>query len=85
VETTASHLCVIITSNPRQSSYLKCVYKEMCQLFLKGARICYFTQKSGDLKSYDLQTIYAIPVDFSEVMTLARFVHFLQFQGTPKI
>jgi hypothetical protein len=32
-----------------------------------------------------MQTIYAILVEFSEVMTLARFVHFLQFQGTPKI
>ena len=32
----------------------------------------YFSLKSRDLKSYDIQTIHAIPGEFSEVMRMAR-------------
>ena len=37
--------------------------------------IC-FILVSGDLESYDIQTIYAISVDFSEVMIMARYLSF---------
>jgi len=36
-------------------------------------------------KSYDMQTISTILVELQEVTTLARFLHFLRPQGTPKI
>jgi len=38
--------------------------------------ICYFPLVSGDLKSFDIRTIYAIPGEFSEVLTMARYLSF---------
>ena len=34
--------------------------------------ICYFTCIFKDLKSFDMQTIYAIPGEISEIKTMAR-------------
>jgi len=46
---------------------------------------CYFSLNSRGLKSYEMQTISAIPGEFSEVMTMARFPHFSRPASTPKM
>ncbi len=45
-------------------------------ILLKSCVTCYVQTKSEDLKSYDMQTISAIPGEFSEVMTMARNLQF---------
>jgi len=44
--------------------------------FWKSIEFCYFPLGSGDLKSYDMQTIYAIMEKNRAVMGVARNLQF---------